>query len=185
MFPIIGDLMVKSLDIPYAQEMGERLKRVAPPGVIEDPNKAPVPPEVQAQMQQQQQLIDQLTQQLNKSQDEIEQKTREIESKERIEFKKMQIDLQKAIAQLDQKDSALMLQTQVGQIQNSREAEVSGMKAQILELERQLQMVGYGQPIEEEPILENEMAPGGLAPAPEPIEQQPTGGFSPGNNMGV
>jgi hypothetical protein len=186
LFPIIGDLMLKNMDIPGAQEMAERLKKTAPPGVIDDPNKKPIPPEVQAQMQQQQQLVEQLTQTLNKLQDEVDQKTRELESKERIEFKKMQIDLQKAIAQLDQKDSALMLQTQVGQIQGQQSADVDGMKAQILALEQQLSAVNFGQPIEQDQNFINEAAPGGQMPASEPMDQQqPTGGFPPGNNMGV
>src|SRR5690606_32266816 len=50
LFPIIGDLMVKNLDIPGAQEMAERLKKVAPQGIIEDKDQKPLPPQVQAQM---------------------------------------------------------------------------------------------------------------------------------------
>lgn len=184
LFPIIGDLMIRNMDIPGAQEMSERLKRVAPAGVIDDKDQKPLPPEVQQKLQQQQQMVDDLTKALNQAQDSIDQKTREIESKERIEFKKMQIDLQKAMANLDQKDSALMLQTQIGQIQNNYAKETEGMRAQILELEQRLGQVGFNQPIEE-PIFMNEAAPGGNLPAPEPMDQQPTGGFSPGNNMGV
>jgi hypothetical protein len=185
LFPIIGDLMVKALDIPGASEMSERLKRVAPPGVIENKDEKPLPPEVQAKMQQMDQMVQQLTEALSKSQDEIEQKTREIESRERIEFKKMQIDLQKTLAQLDQKDSALMLQTQIGQIRGQQDQQAEMMKAQILDLEQRLNQVGFDQPIEEPQNFENEMAPGGNMPAPEPMNQPPTGGLSPGPYMGV
>jgi hypothetical protein len=186
LFPIIGDLMVKSLDIPGAHEMAERLKRVAPPGVIENKDQKPVPPEIQAQLQQQQQMLEQMTQALNKSQDELDQKTRELESKERIEFAKMQVDLQKAMAQLEQKDSALLLQTQVGQIQSQQSAQADEMRAHIQALSERLQLLDINQPIEDE-NLENEMAFGGQQqPAPAmPEEQPPTGGFPPGNNMGV
>jgi Phage P22-like portal protein len=181
MFPIIGDLMVKSLDIPGAHEMAERLKRVAPPGVIENKDQQPIPPEVQAQMQQMQQMLEQMTQQLNKSQDELDQKTRELESKERIEFSKMQVDLQKKMAELEQKDSALLLQTQVGQIQ-SMQSQMQQMQAQ---LQDRLGYLDMDQPIEDE-NLENEMAFGGPQQAPVmPQDQQPTGGLPPGNNMGV
>lgn len=177
LFPIIGDLMVKSLDIPGAQEMAERLKKVAPPGVIEDKNQKPIPPEVQAQMQQMQQMLEQMTEALNKSQDELDQKTRELESKERIEFSKMQVDLQKKMAELEQKDSALLLQTQVGQIQAMQK-----MEAQMAQLQERLGFLDMNQPIENE----NEMAFGGPEPAPAmPQDQQPTGGLPPGNNMGV
>lgn len=186
LFPIIGDLMVKNLDIPGAPEMAERLKKVAPPGVIEDKDKKPIPPEVQAQMQQQGQMIEQMTEQLHKLSEELEQKTRELESKERIEFKKMQIDLQKTLAMLDQKDSALMFQTQVGQIHKQQQSNVAGMQAQIAELQQQLNAVHFGQPIDQEQPFENEMASGGPeAPVMPQEQQQPTGGFSPGNNMGV
>lgn len=180
MFPIIGDLMVKNLDIPGATEMAERLKKVAPPGVIEDKNQKPIPPEVQAQMQQMQQMVEQLTSQLNKSQDELDQKTRELESRERIEFSKMQVDLQKKMAELEQKDSALLLQTQVGQIQ----AMQSQMQQQWQLLQERLGHLDMNQPIENE--IENQMAFGGPEQAPAmPEDQPPTGGISPGNNMGV
>ena len=185
LFPIIGDLMVKSLDIPGAHEMSERLKKVAPPGVIEDKNQKPIPPEVQAQLQQQQQMLEQMTQALNKSQDELDQKTRELESKERIEFAKMQVDLQKALAQLDQKDSALLLQTQFGQIQSQQQMQADEMRAHMQELQQRLELLDIGQPIEDEQNLENEKAFGGPQAPAMPQNQQSTGGLAPGNNMGV
>jgi hypothetical protein len=185
LFPIIGDLMVKSLDIPGAHEMAERLKKVAPPGVIENKDQAPIPPEVQAQMQQMQQMLDQLTKQLNKSQDELDQKTRELESRERIEFSKMQVDLQKKMAELEQKDSALLLQTQVGQIQAMQK-----MEAQMAQLQDRLSYLDMDQPIEDEQFLEqqnleNNMAFGGQQAPAMPQDQQPIGGLPPSNNMGV
>ena len=187
LFPIIGDLMVKSLDIPGAHEMAERLKRVAPPGVIEDKDQKPVPPEVQAQLQQMQQMVEGLTAKLNESQDELDQKTRELESKERIEFAKMQVDLQKALAQLDQKDSALMLQSQLGQIQSGQEAQANEMRSHIEALQQRLEILDIREPFEdqniEQPNLEQEATPGGVMPAPESMDQQPTGGPPPGNYM--
>lgn len=179
LFPIIGDLLVKSLDIPGAHEMSERLKRVAPPGVIENKDQKPIPPEVQAQLQQQKQMLEQMTQALNKAHDERDQKTRELESKERIEFSKMQVDLQKKMAELEQKDSSLLLETQVGQIQAMQK-----MEAQMSQLQDRLGFLDMNQPIENEQNLENEKAFGGQQQAPlMPPDQQPTGGFPPGNNM--
>lgn len=165
--------------------MAERLKRVAPPGVIENKDEKQIPPEVQAQMQQQQQLIDQLTKQLNESHDEIDQTKREIESKERIEFSKMQVDLQKKLADLEQKDSAIMLNSQLAQIQRTQEGQSNELRAQIADLEDRLNLVGINQPIEDSNFENNEAALGGPMPASEPMDQQPTGGLSPGNNMGV
>ena len=185
LFPIIGDLMVKSLDIPNAHEMAERLKRIAPPGVIENKEQKPLPPEVQAQMQQMQQMNEQLTQALNKSQDDLDQKTREIESKERIEFAKMQVDLQKALAQIEQKDSALLFQTQVGQIQSQQQNQTKQMQEQLIALQQRLEMLGINEPIEQNQNFENEAAPGGPMPAPESMNQQLTGEAPPGTYMGV
>lgn len=178
LFPIIGDLMVKNLDIPGAGEMADRLKRMAPPGVIENKDQKPIPPEIQQQMQQQQQMIEGLTKQLNENHDHIEQKTRELESKERIEFSKMQVDLQKKMADLEQKDSALMFKTQIGQIQ-SQQTQMMQMQAQI---QSRLGLLDMDQPIDDEPNLENDPMLGGPeAPVAPDEQQQSTGGLPPGN----
>lgn len=168
LFPIIGDLMVRALDIPNAQEMAERLKRVAPQGVIEDKNQKPIPPEVQVKLQQMSQMIEQLTEQLNLKSEQINQKTLELESKERIENQKLQTQLQIELAKLGHKDAHLL------------------MKAEIEDIQTRLNLLSINQPIENEQPFENEMAFGGQEAAPVmPQEQQPTGGLPPGNNMGV
>lgn len=71
-----GDLMVKAMDFPQADELAERL---APPGVDN-----PVPPQAQAIMKQQTQMIQKLTAELNKSQDKLEFSTLKLASQERI-----------------------------------------------------------------------------------------------------
>lgn len=56
--PIIGDLVVKNMDWPGAQEISERLKKLVPPEVLKsepDKNEPPQPPseqEIEAQAQQ-------------------------------------------------------------------------------------------------------------------------------------
>lgn len=93
-----GDLMVKSMDWPGASEIAERLKRTVPPNILgEEQNQQQIPPEVQAQMQQMTQMIDQLTAKINESNDIINNKRAELESKERIEFAKMEVDLKKEL----------------------------------------------------------------------------------------
>ena len=61
--------------------------------MIEDQNQKPIPPQVQAQMQQMDQLIQQLTEKLNEANEREKSKSMELESKERIEFAKLENNL--------------------------------------------------------------------------------------------
>lgn len=128
---VAGDLMVKNMDWPGAQEIADRLKKALPPGLAEDPNekKQPIPPQVQAQMQQMGGLIEQLTAKLNEAQDQIQQKRIELESKERIEMAKLDTQTTIELARLDAKDSIVLLQSQLAQI------------------ESRMRLLGAGQPI--------------------------------------
>ncbi len=53
LFPIAGDLIMRSMDLPYSDKMADRMKTLLPPAIQEmEASKKPVPPEVQAAMQQ-------------------------------------------------------------------------------------------------------------------------------------
>lgn len=80
-----GDLLVKAMDFPQAQEIAERL---APPGVDN-----PVPQQAQMMLQKQGDMIKQLTGELNKVNDKLEYKTLELASKERIANAKNEVDI--------------------------------------------------------------------------------------------
>jgi len=120
-----GDLMVKNMDWPGAQEIADRLKKFLPPQALaDDKGQGQVPPELQAklqqltgQIQQQGQVIEQLTAALNEAHDKMDSKAMEIASNERIAAMKTQADLLKTWATLDQKDSAAALQAELDQIQ--------------------------------------------------------------------
>lgn len=122
-----GDLIVKNMDWPGAQEIADRLKKFLPPQAQdEDKGGGQIPPQVQAQMQQikgamdqQSQLIDQLTKALEDAQEKLDSKALEIASKERIAAMQTQADLLKTWATLDQKDSALAMQAELEQIQQA------------------------------------------------------------------
>jgi hypothetical protein len=104
LMPIIGDLLFKSMDMPYAQEISDRLKKMMPPQLQEQ--KDGESPEVQQVKQQAQQAVQQLTQQLDaahKAMDEaeqeakiLEQKANDTQSKNEYEMKKLDIDTFKA-----------------------------------------------------------------------------------------
>jgi hypothetical protein len=71
MFPIIGDLVFKSLDLPYSEEIAERIKVMAPPQIQQLLNQdQQIPPEVQAMMQQAQMAMQQVEEQMRVVQEE-------------------------------------------------------------------------------------------------------------------
>jgi hypothetical protein len=71
MFPIIGDLIFKSMDLPYSEEIAERMKVMAPPQIQQLINgDKEIPPEVQAMMQQAEMAMQQVQQQMQVVQEE-------------------------------------------------------------------------------------------------------------------
>ncbi len=169
---VAGDLLVKNMDWPGAQEVAERLKKTLPPGLADDPNQKqnPIPPQAQAQMQQMGQMIEQQTAKLHELMDERDQKLVEIESRERIEFKKLEVQLELKRAELDAKDSLALLTHEIASI-NQRMA--------LLNIEQPIDDEGAeAQPGQPSPMPP---APAGAPGAgPDPGGPQPTGGFPPG-----
>lgn len=166
---VAPDLMVKSLDIPFAQDLAERLKKTVPAGTIDEKDKKPIPPEVQAQLEQMSQMVEQLTTNLNDATKTIDEKRMELESKERIEFAKLENEL------LIEK---MKLAGQGAQFQ---------IEAQLRELQMRQKMVGISQPIDtglnQPPQQPNQEFIGPDQAEMETQEQPPTGGISPGFNM--
>lgn len=93
---IAGDLLVKNMDWPGAREIAKRLRKALPPGLAEpEPGESQkeLPPEVMQRMQEMGQMIEQLTTALNQAQETIKTKKMELDSKEKIEFARMRVDL--------------------------------------------------------------------------------------------
>lgn len=113
---ILGDLFVKSLDFPYAQECAERIKKMLPEQLQDDKDKQPVPPQVQAKLQQYGQLIDQLTKVVNDQAEQLKSQTLVLESKERIAA--LQAETQLAInnSQLTSKEALQTMAEEMGHI---------------------------------------------------------------------
>lgn len=165
---VAGDLMVKNMDWPGAQEVAERIKKILPPGVIDEPNKdQEIPPQVKAKLEQSQQMIEQLSKTLNALHDERDQKLIELESRERIEMKKLEVQLEIKRAELDQKDSLALLTHEINSI-NQR-----------------LSQLSYQEPIEEEQgeNFNFNHDESGEQFAESPMMQPPTGGESPGQPL--
>lgn len=169
---VAGDLMIKNMDWPGAHEISERLKKTLPPGLIDNPNeKKPLPPEIQNQMSQMDQMIVQLTEQLNIKTEQIKNKTIELESRERIEFAKMEVDLKKEVLRYSHEDALLGLQREIADI-NQRQG-----------LLRMDEPIGYEDPSQQNQNQNFNEAGPDQALIQQQQMQNPTGGDSPGQFM--
>lgn len=161
---VAGDLIVKNMDWPGASDIAERLKKTLPPGIAEDPEQKPIPPQAQAQMQQMDQMIQQLTEKLNEQNELVNTKKMELESKERIEFAKLENNL--VIEQIKIQGNAASLTYQ----------------AELARINQRLELLDMNQPINDD---FNESVHDQDAIQNENYEQQqPIGGFAPSTTNG-
>ena len=129
---VAGDLLVESMDLPNGKAIAERIRKTLPPE-IRPPDEGQPPQQVLAmQLQQQSQLMEQLTQRLNQLQAEREMKAQENEAKERIELTRIHADLLKTMATLESKEHLALLQ---------REASL---------IARRLGMTGFNEPTQDQ-----------------------------------
>lgn len=158
---VAGDLMVRNMDWSGAQEIADRLKKTLPPGIADEPDKKqpPIPPQVQAQMQQMGQLIDKLTTELTQSTEAIKNKTYELQSKERIEMAKLDVELRRTMMIIQGKSAQTVFESEIEQLEN------------------RLQLLGVNQPMVEPPQQNPTLNGPGPQPAAAPNVQQPTGGM--------
>lgn len=88
--PNFGDIFFRASDVPFSDQLAKRAEKLLPPQLQDKKGEKPLPPEVQAKMQEQDQLIQQMGQALENAQEEVD----KLEIKERIELKKLDIDMQ-------------------------------------------------------------------------------------------
>lgn len=168
---IAGDILVKNMDWPGAQELADRIKKTLPPGLADDPKKpSPLPPQVQQQMNQMNQMIESMTQQLQTANQKIETKSIELESRERIEMAKLETHATIELAKLTAKEDLQLLQYQIA------------------ELDARQKMLSFDQPYAHESRTQDQE----FAPQPDGAQgaelgqgeaMNPTGGESPGLPM--
>lgn len=87
---IAGDLLVKNLDWPGADELAKRLKKTVPPNLIDEEEQG-IPP----QMQQQMQAMDQAIQEREQAIQQLQQQLAEVEQNKAAEASKAQLDAAK------------------------------------------------------------------------------------------
>jgi hypothetical protein len=156
LFPIVGDLVVKTFDYPYSDEMAERLRLMAPPQIQqmlaqkeENGGKA-MDPQAQAamaqaeqimmQVQEMSQVVQQAAQEAEGLKAEAEKEMVELNSAKatlEAEFQKMLADLAKREAQLILKDASMTAKQVERQAEggvddegNLNSAVVNGLKQQ-------------------------------------------------------
>lgn len=190
-----GDLIVKNMDWPGAQEISERLKKFLPPEVQDDQKgQGQIPPQVQAQLQMLQKQQAQLTAALNEANAKLESneaevaiKQMELDSKERIAALQAQTELLKTWATLDQKDSALVLKHEIDQLQAqiSQLVQSNSPASGMYPTAEPFEAGGEGIPEGMEPATGGGIAPGTPASGqmPEPMPEGLPAAPAPGSPM--
>ncbi|UOF78813.1 phage P22 like portal protein [Caudoviricetes sp.] len=102
LFQLVGDLMIRNMDWPQAEEIADRLKLMLPPNIqqAEKEEGQQIPPEIQQAIQMAQQQIQQQDQVIQQMQQALQDKQAEEQSRMLAEQK----------AQLDAQNAALKLQ---------------------------------------------------------------------------
>lgn len=102
-----GDLYFRSIDMPYSDQIADRLKKMLPPQLQDKPEGQPeLPPEVQAQMEQMSNALHQSEQQMQQFEQHIqqltfEQKAKMIESQAKIQEARIHAEAEAARAMAD------------------------------------------------------------------------------------
>ena len=96
-----GDLIFKTMDIPYAEEWSERSKKMLPPELADSEEEGmQIPPQVQAQMQQMQEQMQQMDQMLQQAAQEAQSKEAENQFKAaELQLKARELDIKEVEAQ--------------------------------------------------------------------------------------
>jgi hypothetical protein len=174
--PIVGqaapDLMVKNMDFAGNTEVADRIKKLLDPKLTDDGKKSPIPPQLQAQMDQMGKMIEQLTAELNEAKNPLELKRMELESKERIELQKIQAEAELEMAKLGSKEAVVMLQAELAQIENR------------MNLLNQTVPVGEEQESQQSEQVEHGAPASQFNDVPQGAPMEPTGGPSPGQSIG-
>jgi hypothetical protein len=87
---VAGDLIIENMDFPGAQQLADRLKRLIPPGIVDDGKQQGIPPEAVQQMTDENEQLKKIAQQMD---DTIQKMTMEIENKE----KDRELEIDKAL----------------------------------------------------------------------------------------
>lgn len=110
---VVGDLLVQSMDIPGGNAIADRLRKLLPPEVRPPDDKQPPPQVLAQQVQQQGQMIQQLTQAVHQAHNQLDSKATEAASRKEIALLQVQAELVKTAATLNSKEALAFLEHQM------------------------------------------------------------------------
>lgn len=158
----LGDLAIKLKNLgPIGDEIVDRFKKMLRPELAEATD---IPPQAQAELQKGQQMINLLTEQVNKLKDVIQNKSMELESEERRNEQDNKTKIAVAEINAQVKENIAQLQESMAAIANQMNQQWEAMK-------------GAGQPTTQTAIPGE--APSAAPSEPQEPELQPTHTFDP------
>jgi hypothetical protein len=135
---VAGDLIFRNSDVPGADEIADRLKKLLPPPLQQNPQgPQQIPPQAQAQMQQMQQMIQQMGSELQAAKSQLAVKKMEVESRERIALMNNQKEFIITEAQLKSKEGVMLLQQQIAAIKHQLDMLHSGAQSDVQAAQQQ------------------------------------------------
>lgn len=127
--PIIGDLLIKSMDWPGAGKIAARLRKMMDPNLLEDGDKPTVPPFFMQQFQQLKAAYEELAKEQEvekvKTLSDESIKRMEIESRERIAAMQAQADLAQTLAKADADRALELVKAEMARVQEILNARLS------------------------------------------------------------
>ena len=167
---VAGDLIVRNLDWPGADEIAERMKAMLPTQIQqtmkkdEEGNQPQTDPQVEQQMHQMADMVEHLTQELKTAQEKVQSD----EDKLDIERFKAQTERMKVIAEIETKSSLTDAQLHQLALQNLESTLALGNTGEAEDLD------DVNEPQENE-VIPQQPEPQAQQPSPEMVQQPPEG----------
>jgi hypothetical protein len=131
---VAGDLIARSVDAPYANEVADRMKKMLPPQLQDEDQSQQIPPQVQQQMQQLSQQNQQLTQALQHA-NEVE-ATEKAKFDQQINTENVKFANAKELALIDRETQLLKIEATI-----DAQAALETMKAEIGHIHSELDAI--------------------------------------------
>lgn len=122
LMPIIGDLMFRAMDMPYAEEIAERLKLMLPPQILEHEQQEQGQQQIPPQVQQAMQMAGQQIQELQGALQQAQQALAAAEGDQQTEQAKLSIESRKQAVEEYRAETERM-QVRIEAMQQERQAQ--------------------------------------------------------------
>lgn len=120
---IIGDIYFKFRDFPGHTEIAERLKKMLPPELHDDPNNPDDPQALKGKLAAQQQAMDHLKQQFEQAMQQLQ--TKQVEAQAKIQSEQVKAEAQLQLEQMRQQGEAQLAEIQANLSLRMREIELA------------------------------------------------------------